>query len=62
MLKDEIIEEIHALREEYAKSFDYDLDAIFNDLRHKQNAHKQRVVKLPIHRKFNKSLEKIGKK
>jgi len=60
MWKDEIVEEIHALREEYARSFGYDLDAIFNDLRNKQNAHKQRVVKLPIKRNYNKSLEGIG--
>lgn len=62
MWKDEIIEEIHKHREEYAKSFDYDLDAIFKDLRNKQNAHKQRVVTLPIKRNSNKSLERIGQK
>ncbi len=33
MWTDEIVEEIHRIREEYAKSFNYDLDAIFADLR-----------------------------
>lgn len=61
MWKDEILEEIYRYREEYARSFDYDLDAIFRDLRNKQNAHKQRVVTLPIQRKFNKSFEQIGR-
>lgn len=32
MYKDEIVEEIHKYREEYAKSFNYDLSAIFIDL------------------------------
>ena len=36
MWKDEIQEEIHRIREEYAKSFDYDLQAICHDLRKKQ--------------------------
>jgi hypothetical protein len=60
MWKDEILEEIYRYREEYARSFDYDLDAIFRDLRNKQNAHKQKVVTLPIKRKSNKSFEQIG--
>jgi hypothetical protein len=29
MWEDEIVEEIHRIREEYARSFNYDLDAIF---------------------------------
>ena len=56
MYKDEILEEIYKYREEYARSFNYDLNAIFNDLRKKQIAHDHRVVKLPIKRKSNKSL------
>jgi hypothetical protein len=56
MYKDEIVEEIHRYREEYAKSFNYDLKAIFDDLRKKQIAHGHKVVKLPIQRSSNKSL------
>jgi hypothetical protein len=55
MYKDEIVEEIHQYREEYAKSFNYDLKAIFDDLRKKQIAHGRSVVKLPIQRSSNPS-------
>ncbi len=61
MYKDEILEEIHKYREEYAKSFNYDLNAIFSDLRKKQIAHGHKVVKLPIKRQSKKSLhQNIG--
>ncbi len=33
MWKDEVLEEIYRIREEHAKSFNYDLQAICNDLR-----------------------------
>ncbi len=56
MYKNEIVEEIHKYREDYAQSFQYDLQAIFNDLQKKQMEHKDRLVKLPIKRGFNKSL------
>ncbi|MGF1588508.1 MAG: hypothetical protein ACFCU7_04550 [Pleurocapsa sp.] len=46
MWKDEIVEEIHRIREEYAKSFDYDLNAIFEDLRKKQAESGREVVSL----------------
>jgi hypothetical protein len=46
MWTDEIVEEIHRIREEYAKSFNYDLDAIFADLRKKEAASGSEVVNL----------------
>jgi len=46
MWKDEIVEEIHRIREEYAKSFNYDLDAIFADLRKKETESGREVVNL----------------
>ena len=46
MWTDEIVEEIHQIREEYAKSFSYDLDAIFADLRKKQAESGKKVVSL----------------
>ncbi|MEG5019400.1 hypothetical protein QUB20_26145 [Microcoleus sp. B4-C2] len=46
MWTDEIVEEIHRIREEYAKSFNYDLDAIFADLRKKEAASGRKVVTL----------------
>ncbi|MBC6475447.1 MAG: hypothetical protein GDA48_23775 [Hormoscilla sp. GM102CHS1] len=61
MWKDEILEEIHKYREEYARSFNYDLNAIFEDLRKKQNAHPEKIVKLPIKRRpNNQSGEQTG--
>lgn len=53
MYKDEILEEIYRYREEYAKSLNYDLNAIFDDLRNKQIARGRKVVKLPIARRNN---------
>lgn len=46
MWTDEIVEEIHQIREEYAKSFNYDLDAIFADLRKKEAESGREVVNL----------------
>jgi hypothetical protein len=46
MWKDEIVEEIHRIREAYAKSFNYDLDAIFEDLRKKESESGREVVTL----------------
>ncbi|XZN89648.1 MAG: hypothetical protein ACM65M_18555 [Microcoleus sp.] len=46
MLTDEIVEEIHKIRQEYAKSFNYDLEAIFADLQKKQAESGREVVKL----------------
>ena len=46
MWTDEIVEEIHQIREAYAKSFNYDLDAIFADLRKKESESGREVVNL----------------
>lgn len=48
MYKDPILEEIHKYREEYAKSFNYDLKAIYQDLQQKQIASGRKFVSLPI--------------
>ncbi len=45
MLQDEIVEDIHRIRDEYAKSFNYDLNAIFTDLRKQQDESGMEVVK-----------------
>lgn len=47
MTLDPIVEEIRRIRDEYARKFNYDLDAICQDLREKQSVGKQRVVSLP---------------
>jgi hypothetical protein len=36
MYRDEIVEKIHRIREEYSRSFDHDLRAIFADLQRQQ--------------------------
>jgi hypothetical protein len=46
MYSDEIVEAIHKIRQEYAKSFNNDLDAIFADLRKKQAASGRKIVDL----------------
>lgn len=46
MWTDEIVEEIHRIREDYAKSFNDDLDAIFADLRKKEAESGREVVNL----------------
>ncbi|MBE9228673.1 hypothetical protein IQ264_25000 [Phormidium sp. LEGE 05292] len=46
MWKDEIVEEIHRIRDEYAKSFDYNLEAIFADLQKQQAESGRKLVSL----------------
>lgn len=48
MWKDEIVEEIHKYREEYAKSFNYDLHAIVEDLRIKQAISGKQIISKPL--------------
>ncbi|MCW5211697.1 hypothetical protein VU04_02170 [Desulfobulbus sp. TB] len=47
MWKDLVVEEIRKYREEYARSFHYDLHAICQDIRKKQGKGGRRVVSLP---------------
>jgi len=41
---DPIVEEIHKIREEYAAEFDYDIDAMFEDLNKKQAESNHKIV------------------
>lgn len=43
---DPIVAEVRAIRDEYAKSFGYDLAAIVADLRAREERHPERVVSL----------------
>jgi hypothetical protein len=47
MWKDPIVAETRAARDEYACQFNYNADAIFEDLIQKQAMHPERVVSLP---------------
>jgi hypothetical protein len=44
---DEIITELHQIRERYARQFNFDLNAMYADLREKQNKSGRVVVSFP---------------
>lgn len=48
MWKDEILEEIYEIREEHAKAFNYDLQAICDDLRRKQAESGRQIISSPL--------------
>ena len=48
MWKDEVLEEIYIIREEHAKSFNYDLQAICDDLRKKQANNGRQMISAPL--------------
>jgi hypothetical protein len=50
MMHDPVVEEVRKARDEYAKQFNYDLDAICRDLREKQEKSKNKVVSFPPRR------------
>ena len=50
MQPDPIIAEIHAIRDEYAAGFDYDVDRMFRDLQARQAASGRKYVCLPARR------------
>ncbi|GBE92300.1 hypothetical protein NCWK1_2054 [Nostoc cycadae WK-1] len=50
MLPDEILEEIHKIREEHVESFNCDLNAMFADWQKKQAESDRTVVKLSAKR------------
>ena len=51
MINDPIVNEVRKIRDELAKKFNYDVDAIFSDLREKQKKYRNRVVNLRKQRK-----------
>ncbi len=48
MWEDEVLEEIYKIREEHAKSFNYDLQAICDDLRKKQAESGRKIISKPL--------------
>jgi hypothetical protein len=46
MWRDTVVEETRKAREEYAQKFDYDLGAIFRDLKESEDQNRERVVRL----------------
>jgi hypothetical protein len=57
MWQDEILEEIHQIREEHAKSFNYNFKAIFADWQKKQAASGSKLVSLQPKSLSNNPLE-----
>jgi hypothetical protein len=58
-MQDPIIEEIRHYRDEYAKRFNYDLQAIYHDLKEKQEKSDRRIVSFsprPVKSFVNKSM------
>lgn len=47
MWNDEIVEEIRRTRDEYAARFNYDLAAIYQDLKEQQDRSEHKIISLP---------------
>jgi hypothetical protein len=52
MWKDTIIEKLHQFREEHAKKFNYDLTAIFDDLKAQEKNSTRKIISLPFKRRI----------
>ena len=50
MWKDPIVEEVRQQREAHAKKFDYDLRAIYQDLKRQEEESERTFIKLPAKR------------
>ena len=48
--QDPIVEEVRKARDAYAKQFNYDLDAIYRDLKDKERQSGRRVIPCPAKR------------
>lgn len=61
MWQDPIVTETRSLRDEYASQFNYNADAIFEDLMAKQAMHPERIVSLPSRKTddFNRANNKF---
>lgn len=58
MIDDEVIAELHKVRDQYAKEMDYDLDRIFADLKKKQSEGGRTVVSFVKRKDKKQKLEK----
>lgn len=47
MWKDSIVEDVRKVREEHAAKFNYNLDAIYQDLKKQEKSSGRKVVSLP---------------
>ncbi len=47
MWKDEIVEDVRRVRDEYAAKFNYDFDAIYEDIKTQEKQTERKIVSLP---------------
>ena len=57
MWRDPIVEEVRAIRDAYAKQFDYDIEAIYRDLKRQETKSDRGFISLPP-----KRIEPVKKK
>jgi hypothetical protein len=62
MWQDEILEEIHQIREEHAKSFDYNFQDIFADWKRRQAVNGRELVSLQPKNLSNDALDATSQK
>jgi hypothetical protein len=53
MWEDEILEELYRIREEHAKAFNYDFNAIFADWQKRQAASGKKLISLQFQQRSN---------
>ncbi|MCL1472190.1 hypothetical protein [Argonema antarcticum] len=62
MWQDEILEELHRIRDEHAKSFNYDMNAICEDWRRKQAESGRQLVTLTPGKQSNNAVQPTEQK
>jgi hypothetical protein len=60
--KDEIVEEVHRIREEYAAKFDHDIDAIYADIRRQQDESDREFISFPPRKPMSRAKKPVGEK
>lgn len=59
MWRDPIVEQIHKIRQEHAGKFNFELRAIFEDLKEQERKSGRKIVSLPIKRQTTKQEKPI---
>jgi hypothetical protein len=62
VIDDVIVDEVREIRDQYAKQFDYDLDAICRDLQEKQSRSERQLVSFPSKQPRKKGIVPFEKK
>ena len=59
MWEDEIVEEVRKARDEYAAKFNYDLEAIYKDIKEQEKLNQHKIVSLPPKKPELVTIEKV---